>query len=600
MGKLLRIFKKFGTVLEKGDKAKLAILFFLMVFAAFFEAFSLGILAGFVTVILEPETVLSIEMLKPFFEFFQIETAREILIYGAIFLILIFIIKNIYLIFFNYAQSLFVFNRYRHISRRLFSIYMHVPYTFHLTRNSAELIRNVTSEARVLTANVLLPLLRIMTEVVITIGIVTMLLVVEPLITMVSIFFLGGTSLFFLKFVRNKIQKHGQIALVERKKIIQTVDEGIGGFKDATVMGRQDWFVENFHKSMKKLAKAHVFQEVSRKIPRPIIETVAIVGMLIIVLFLLETGYTLVSLASVLALFALSLQRLLPAVDKIVGEYNSFRYYVYSLEPIYEDFKNLRKYEKEQKEKESMKKLKFKNEIELENISFTYPKSEQDVLKNISCKIKKGTAVGIVGGTGSGKTTLVDLILGLLEPTKGEIKVDGENIKNNLKSWQRNIGYIPQFIYLSDDTIRHNIAFGVDEKEIDEKKVQKAAKMAQLNEFVDKLDLGLDTEIGERGIRLSGGQRQRIGIARALYHNPEVLIMDEATSSLDNVTEKYVIKSIERLKKERTIIIIAHRLTTVKKCDKLYIVKNKKIIDEGKYEELLVRNKDFKRMVEER
>ena len=603
MKEFRNFLKKLGTVLEKGDKIKIIFLFFLMMIAALVEAFSLGILAGFVTVILEPEYVLNLEILQPVLNFFQIETSRDILIYGAIFLILVFVLKNIYLVLFNYVKSMFVFNRYRRISTRLFNIYMNVPYTFHLRRNSAELIRNVAGETGTLTNGVLLPVLQMFTEITITIGIITMLLIVEPAITLITVFFLGGTSLFLLKVIKKRISKHGEIALGERKKVIQSVNEGIGGFKDTKVMNRQDWFVEKFHGSMKKLAKANIFKEIARKAPKPIMETVAIIGMLLIILLLLETGHTIISLASVLALFALSLQRLLPAVDRIAGDYNALRYNIYSLEPIYQDFKNLKKYE--QKEGSKGKKSKeerfdFKDSIGMEKVSFQYPESETFVLKNVSLKIKKGMAVGIVGGTGSGKTTLVDLILGLLEPTEGEITVDGKNIQENLKSWQRNIGYIPQFIYLSDDTIKHNIAFGIDEKEIDEKKVQKAAKMAQLNEFVDKLEKKLDTVIGERGIRLSGGQRQRIGIARALYHNPEVLIMDEATSSLDNVTEKYVIKAIERLKKDRTIIIIAHRLTTVKECDKLYIVKNKKMVDEGRYDELLKRNKDFKRMVEDK
>ncbi|MDD4467190.1 MAG: ATP-binding cassette domain-containing protein, partial [Candidatus Pacebacteria bacterium] len=240
----------------------------------------------------------------------------------------------------------------------------------------------------------------------------------------------------------------------------------------------------------------------------------------------------------------------------------------------------------------------FKEEIRIENVSYTYPKSTQEALKNVSFAVKKGEAVGIIGPTGCGKTTIADIILGLLEPTKGKIEVDKKNIRENIDGWQKNIGYVPQFIYLSDDTIYNNIAFGIDKEKIDKSRLLKAAKVACLDDFVKKLPKGLDTFIGERGIRLSGGQRQRIGIARAIYHNPEILVMDEATSSLDNITEKYVIEAIERLKKGRTVIIIAHRLTTVKNCDILYMFKEGRIVGSGTYKDLFERNSDFKLMVD--
>jgi ATP-binding cassette, subfamily B, bacterial PglK len=362
-------------------------------------------------------------------------------------------------------------------------------------------------------------------------------------------------------------------------------------------MNRQNWFVVKFQKSMKLLSKTEIFRETISQSVRPIMESIAVIGMLFIVLFLLQQGHSIGILASILALFALAIQRLLPAINSIVGEYNKLRYHVYSVKPVYEDIINFRKYSKENK-KENIEKTTLKDKIELKNISYTYPESKEEVLKNISLSIPKEKAVGFVGATGSGKTTLIDLILGLLEPTKGNILVDGKDIRNNLKAWHKNIGYIPQFIYLSDDTIANNIAFGLTEKEIDQEKLKEAIEASQLDEFVKRLPNGLDTFIGERGIRLSGGQRQRVGIARALYNNPEILVMDEATSSLDNITEKFVIQAIENLKKERTVIIIAHRLTTVKNCDKLYLIKDGRIIDEGTYEELLKNNGDFKLMAD--
>ncbi len=591
------VLRKIIEILPAKDKIKLGVLFILMLIGGALEIFGIGVIAGFVAVVANPDALFEIAWLEKFLAFFSVEDSRDILLYGTIFLIVVFLIKNTYLVFYKYIKSRFIFNRYKSISNRLFSIYMNVPYSFHLQRNSADLIRNITNESHALATNIMLPILQIATEGIMALGIIILLLVVEPTVTLITLILLGGISVLFLKGTKNKIQKHGKKALDERARIIKTVNEGIGGFKDTTVMNRQSWFVVKFQESVTNISNAHIYQQTIRQSIRPAIETIAIVGMLAITLFLLEQGYSIGALASILALFALSIQRLLPAINNIISEYSSLRYHLYALEPIYHDIITLKSYEKENQGRKD-EKIHLKEKIELKNVSYNYPESKEAVLKDISLTIPRGSATGFVGATGSGKTTLIDLILGLLEPTEGNIFIDKKDIKENVRSWQKNIGYIPQFIYLSDDTVRNNIAFGLDEKEIDEKKINEAVNVSQLNEFVKNLPRGLDTFIGERGIRLSGGQRQRIGIARAIYNNPEILIMDEATSSLDNVTEKFIIEAIEQLKKDRTIIIIAHRLTTVKNCDKLYILKDGKIIDSGSYNELLGKSEDFKKMTE--
>ncbi len=590
------ILKKLLEILPSKDKAKLGILAVMMLVGGFLEVFSIGIIAGFVAVVADPGILFDIEPLKRVLNFLGIETSRDILFYGAIFLIIVFLLKNAYIVFYKYVKARFIYHRYKSISRKLFGIYMNVPYSFHLRRNSADLTRNVVTEAKALATNVMLPVLEIATETVMILGVITLLFVVEPTVTLVTIFLLGGVSALFLKVVRGRTKKHGERALEERARIIKTVNEGVGGFKDATVMNRQNWFTKRFEKSVDALSRAEIFRQAVKATVRPVIETIAVLGVLLIALLLLNKGYSIGALASVLALFVLSIQRLLPAINSIVGNYNSLRYHAYALQPIYEDMTALKEYE--EKKREFVKdKMPLKESIEVRKVTFVYPETKEEVLKDVSLSVKKGSAIGLVGATGSGKTTLVDLILGLLEPTKGEVLVDGKDIKESVNEWQENIGYIPQFIYLSDDSIRNNIAFGIDEEKIDEKRIKEAVKAARLDEFVKSLPEGLSTFIGERGIRLSGGQRQRIGIARALYNDPEVLVMDEATSSLDNVTEKFVIEAIERLKKERTLIIIAHRLTTVKNCDTLYLIKKGKIAAQGSYEKLL-ENKDFKEMTD--
>jgi ATP-binding cassette, subfamily B, bacterial PglK len=594
---MLDLIKKLKDILPVKDKAKLLFLFLLMIIGGALEVLSIGVIAGFVAVVANPDIIFEIDIANRILVFLGIEDSRDILIYGSIFLIFVFLFKNTYLVFYKYIKSRFIFNRYKSLSERLFTIYMNVPYSFHLKRNSADLIRNITSESRALATNVMLPFLQIATEGVMALGIIILLLVVEPLVTISTIGILGGVSFLFLRMTKKKMERYGKEALDERSKVIKTVNEGVGGFKDATIMNRQVWFIEKFQKSISSLAKTHIFQQTTKQAVRPVVETIAIVGMLGISLVLLERGYSIGELASILALFALSIQRLLPAINSIVGEYSSLKYHSYALDPIHEDLMSLKEYE-DKNRNISKEKFELNKKIELKDVSFSYSDSKEKVLENISLTIKKGSAIGLVGTTGSGKTTLVDIILGLLEPTKGNVFVDQKSILENITAWQKNIGYIPQFIYLSDDSIKNNIAFGLEEKDIDEEKLKEAVRVSQLEEFVNKLPDKLDTFIGERGIRLSGGQRQRIGIARALYNNPEVLVMDEATSSLDNVTEKFVIEAIERLKKDRTVIIIAHRLTTVKNCDTLYVLKDGKIVAQGSYQKLLQENGDFKNMVD--
>ncbi|MFP4514866.1 MAG: ABC transporter ATP-binding protein [Parcubacteria group bacterium] len=620
---MLELIKKLKAILPPKDKLKVILLIVLMIIAGLLEVISIGLLSGFVAGVADPDILLNNQYVSSILSVLNIDSQRQILVFGTISLILIFLLKNIYLIGYKYIQSRFIYNRYRSISSRLFKIYMHVPYSFHLNRNSASLIRNVSTESRFIATNVMLPMLHITTEFVMALSIIILLLSVQPLVTLFTLITLGAVSFAFLKLTKKTMKRHGKKALEEREGIIKTANEGIGGFKEVTLTGRKPWFIRKFENSMLSLSKAEIFQQTTKQSVSPIIETIAIAGILLIAFILLKQGHSLAILSSILALFALSIRRLLPAINNIISQYNSLRYHAYSVDPIYEDLTNLEKYQnidslnnidkedkdnKEKKdnnkdEKENINKEEDKKEnnflkkqIEIKNLDFKYQKDQELILKNISLSIKQGQAVALVGSTGSGKTTLADLILGLLKPSSGKIEVDKKDIYSNISKWQSNIGYIPQFIYLSDDSIKNNIAFGLEEDEINEEKLQKAIEVSQLKEFISQLPEKENTKIGERGIRLSGGQRQRIGIARALYDNPEVLVMDEATSSLDNITEKFIIEAIEKLKRNRTIIIIAHRLSTVKNCDTLYILKQGRIIDQGTYNELIAKNKEFKDM----
>jgi ATP-binding cassette, subfamily B, bacterial PglK len=557
----------------------------------------------FISIIAVPDTVLEIELLMPIWEMFGIDNSGDLLVYGSIFLIVVFILKNTYILFYNYIQTRFIFLRLTSIASNLFKLYMYAPYEFHLKRNSAELLRNITNETMHLVNGVLYNLLKIAKDLVLITAIFGMLLWLEPVISIVVFLLLGGGGALFIMVIRERIRKYGQLAQKERANMIRSVNEGLGGFKDARVLNREKWFYKRFSDNIKSFSKAQIFSDIASLANKPVTETIAISGLLFIALLLYWQGRGIESVIPVMTLFGAATLRLMPAIQEMMKAFTTLKYFIFSIDPIYNDTMELKgeasKYNIRSNRKTGTHKgakLNFKNKIKFEAASYIYPRSDVEAVKNLSITIPKGYAVGFVGPSGAGKTTLVDMLLGLLEPQHGRITVDNINIHNDISAWKENIGYIPQFIFLADNTIRRNIAFGLPDHEIEEEKLQNAIKAAQLDELVNSLPEGIDTIIGERGTRLSGGQRQRIGIARALYNDPKVLIMDEATSALDNITERYVINAIERLKGERTIVMIAHRLTTVEKCDHLYFMQNGQITDSGTYDQLIARNAEFKNM----
>ena len=595
--------KKIFALLHAGDKFKLFILFLMMLMAALLEVIGIGMIPVFVSIIAAPETILNIEWLIPVRAMLGIETGGDLLIYGAIFLIVVFILKNLYILFYNYIKIRFIWSRFSSIGSNLFKCYMYAPYDFHLRRNTSELLRNVTQETSMLTNHVISPFLVIAMDVVLITGIFTMLIWMEPLNTLIVFVILGGGGALFLRLLRKKIRIYGKTALNDRMKMIRSVNDGLGGFKDARVLNREKWFFQRFSNNIKSYGKSQMFNQVASMATKPVIETIAITGLLLIALLLYWQGRSVETVIPVMTLFGAATYKLMPAIQAMMKALTNLRYYIFSLDPLYDDTLELKDKAKKHKTdkagsvgKEKRTKLNFSDKIRFEKTSYSYPGSEFEAVKNLTISINKGEAVGFVGPSGAGKTTLMDMLLGLLEPQNGRITVDGIDIQSDISAWKENIGYIPQFIFLSDDTIRRNIAFGLPDNEIKEEKLQNAINAAQLNELVDSLPKGIDTIIGERGTRLSGGQRQRIGIARAIYNNPQVLIMDEATSALDNITEKFVIRAVEKLKGERTIIMIAHRLTTVRNCDRLFYMDKGRIKDSGTYDELIGKNSEFKRM----
>ncbi|NCC74424.1 MAG: ABC transporter ATP-binding protein, partial [Sphingobacteriia bacterium] len=554
-----------------------------------------------VAIVANPNRILNHERLNEIFQYVNITNARELLIYGGIALVVVFLIKNVYILFFKYFEARFIYNRRYLLSHRLMTAYMQAPYTFYLQRNSSELLRNVTQEINLMINSVLNPVMKILKEIIMGTSIVLFLFLVEPLITLIIAVIMGGMSGLFLFFTQKRMKYIGEEAQRFRNLMLKSARQGFGGIKDARVLNREGEFIEVFRDMAYKSSRLQQDKTFISAIPKPVIETLAVAGIMLIALMMVVQNRPISGIVPLLALYSMAILRIMPAIQQITQLITDLRYHLPSINPVYDDLVLLRKSNIEFKaDRRKQERLNLNKLITIRNLYFQYPGSSEQALRGVSIVIEHGKSAAFVGASGAGKTTIADLILGLLEPQKGEILVDDKNIFQHISAWQQNIGYIPQFIYLSDDTLRRNIAFGLPDSKIVEEKVQKAVELAQLGEMIMRLPEGLDTVVGERGTRLSGGQRQRVGIARALYNNPQVLVMDEATSALDNVTEQLIIEAIEALKGERTVIMIAHRLTTVMNCDVIFFMENGIVVDQGTYKGLIQSNPRFRALSKEK
>jgi ABC-type multidrug transport system fused ATPase/permease subunit len=498
----------------------------------------------------------------------------------------------------TYATIRFSTMRGYTISSRLLAAYLSQPYPWFLNRNSAELEKNVLTEVDGLVSRVILPCLRLVSNSLLVLAILGFLLLVDPVVTLFSGGVLGlGYGLIYLRF-RGRLHRLGTEMMDAFENRFLIAQEATGGIKDVKVMGLEATYVRAYSVAAEKAARSGATMGVMSELPRFALEAITFGTMLaLILLLLLQSGGNITEIVPTLGVIAFSTMRLLPALQQIYHSLVSVRGATAILDAIVADFASTPALPLADETRTEP--LRLERELELAKVSFAYAEAEKPTLRGVDLVIPARTTVGIVGGTGAGKTTLVDLILGLLTPDDGEIRVDGQRITpENLRAWQGTLGYVPQTIFLTDETIASNIAFGVPKDEIDMAAVERAAKIAALHDFVvSDLPQGYDTFVGERGVRLSGGQRQRIGIARALYRDPTLLIMDEATSALDNITERVVMEAVNRVRADKTIILIAHRLTTVKTCDTIFLMDRGRLLAQGSYDELLAGNDVFRRMV---
>ncbi len=574
---------KLNYIFSGKDKRKIGVLLIMIMIGSFFELMGITIFLPFIELIMDPSAIQQNETLMFIYKYIYFETVEGFLAFLALLIGLVYVVKNVYLSFMQNSILKFSYRTRMNLATRLLVTYMSEPYTFHLSNNTAELQRALQVDASQF-MNLLSSTLQLIAE--LTVCVVLGVFLFDTSHSMAVV--VGGLLIIcvggYLVLSKKISIKLGEQNQRYNAKLIQWINQSLGGIKEVKVLERENYFVSSYKENYKKLIKGARINELLVAIPKYIIETVCIVGLLAAIVIKIYFGRReTASFIPQLSAFAVAAFRLLPSVGKINAYINSILYCKPSLDLIYKDFKDIEGHEiKETVENIDRNKYEFNREIRVNNISYQYPGTENDVVHDVSFCVPKGKTIAFIGSSGAGKTTTADIILGLLVPQKGEIMVDDWNAFEYMSNWHKMLGYIPQSIYLCDDTICNNIAFGVKEEEIDMQAVVEALKKAQLYDFVNSLPQGINTFVGDRGIRLSGGQRQRIGIARALYHDPDVLVLDEATSALDNETEQAVMDSIENLKGIKTMIIIAHRLTTIRNADIIYEVIDGNVVERSK------------------
>lgn len=577
------MFTMLGYIFDKRDKHKLALLTGAIVIGSFLELFAVMVFMPFIDVLQNQGTIQTKWYLKMIYDLLGLQSAQRFMIILAVCIIVVYVAKNVYLIIEKDYIFRFSYNTQMKLSTRLLAAYMKEPYTFHLNHNIAVLQRSVYEDTSRF-MQVILYALELGAELMVAAVLVIYLLVISKTITIIVLglltVFVGG----FLLVSRKYSRRFGFENQGYEGKIFQWMNQSLGGIKEIKILERETYFTNEFGKYWKKYARGLRIARTISILPKYTVEAVSMTGLLVAVIVKLVFGEAdMVYFISQLAAFAVAAMRLMPSVGRINEHASNMLYAFPSVELVYHDLTAVENLDGSDGQ-EYRADWKLKKGICVQGLSYHYPDTEEWVLKDVNFTIQKGTTVAFIGSTGSGKTTMVDIILGLLTPVEGVVMADEINIHEQLKTFHAQVGYIPQTIYLSDDTIRNNIAFGVQEERIDEEAVRVAVEKAQLKEFVESLPHGLDTIVGDRGVRLSGGQRQRIGIARALYHDPEILVLDEATSALDNETEAAVMEAIEHLQGMKTMIIIAHRLTTIRNVDVIYEVADGSVSERSKAE----------------
>lgn len=579
---MISTLKKLNFLLTRRQRTALMVLSVLLFLGMLLEIFGLGVLIPGISILLDPLAFEKYPVLSKLTLFFGLETQNQFIVFSLALILLIYFIKTIFLVILSYKQNGFLSRLSAYISNTLFELYMFQPYSFHTSVNSSILIRNLQTEVSYF-STFCQALLNLVIEGAMLTGIIVTLVFIEPVGALSVGVFFGLSSYIFFFFSKKKMKRWGKIRQELDGYNSKLIIEGLGGIKNIKILGKEPYFTTNFFNN--NSIKANILGKNStlNLLPRYYLEFLSVFGLVIFVGVLLYLEKDLAGLIATLGVFLAATFRMMPSLNKLIAGSQSLKYYKSSLDVLYNEFHNL-KLSKFQNQ--DFIEFDFAKAISLNNVSFSYHTEKAKILNNISLSIKPGEVIGLIGPSGSGKTTLVDLLLGFYTPTIGNINIGDQSIYNDINSWQKNIGYVSQNIFLLDSSIKSNIALGINDFEIDSDKLETALKLAQLETFVNSLPTGVETRVGEMGVQLSGGQRQRIGIARALYNNPPIIVLDEATSALDTKTESGVMDSIKQLKGLKTIIIIAHRISTLGICDQIYSLDHG-VIKEEILEEIL-------------
>lgn len=577
MKKIKKLIQQMRYIFDRRQKIQLALLLFVVIFTTFVELVGVTALMPIIEVMMDPECIQTTSYLNFIYQLFGFHNAVSFLIFLSAALIIIYWTKNVLIALSYNLQYKFTFSNQKKIAYKMLECYLSQPYYFHLSNSSAELIRSINTDI-VMMFQGILSMLQFLAEILVCLTLGGYLLFKDPQITLIIVAFLLIFVVFFIKKFKSYLSYIGEEDRKYAEGIVKWIQQSFGGLKETKIMHREKFFLDKFWGEYDKWADLEKNYRNLQMIPKPIMETLCITAIMLAIILKLLNGAEITSFLTTISAFAVAAFRLLPSFNRITGYVSVIIFNYPAFEAAYNDLKKIEEvsgtgYDMITDEENV---LSLNDCIHIKNLSYQYPSGEGLVLQGVDVEIPKNKSVALIGPSGAGKTTLADLILGALEPTEGSIYIDGTNAFEHLSAWQKNVGYIPQSIYLMDDTIRNNIIYGA-ETDVDNERLMRAVEEAQLKEFIESLSEGLDTEVGERGVRLSGGQRQRIGIARALYSNPQVLVLDEATSALDNDTEKAVMEAIDSLAGTKTLIIIAHRLSTVENCDIKYEVRDGKV-----------------------
>ena len=573
-------FGKLWALLPRESRLAMPVLMILVLIGTFVEALGIGLVIPVMTTISKGGTGSSGSILQPIFDQFGIQSVGTMVGASVLLLGAAFLLKNVYMLFLTWRQAKFSNHASQYLASTLFRSFLRRPYTFHLQRNSSELL-NVVQQEVGMTVGLITGFMGLTTEFLVAGSVAGLMFFTEPVAATATLAVLIFGTMIYTRVTKPRLKYFGQLRQKIEPPRTRYLLQGFGGVKDVQVLGRSEDFSTQFEKQNLLVQDANLRVGILRQFAPMWTEMLAMSGLICVIWVMIWQGRTPDRIIPLLGLFVVATWRFVPSINKVISQVNNIRYSLPAIESLYNEFE----YIKSQNEIVKTQ-AKFADKIEMRNLTFSYANTPAPSLRDVNIVVRKGETVGFIGPSGAGKSTLVDVILGLLPPSSGELLVDGVNLHEQNMEWQSTIGYVAQSIYLTDDTIRRNVAFGIAEHEIDESALERALKSAQLWDFVESLPEKAHTIVGERGIRVSGGQRQRIGIARALYHEPQVLVLDEATSSLDIDTETEVMSAIRARHGFKTILIVAHRLSTVQHCDRVYKIEDATIVGEGTLEEL--------------